>query len=54
MGYDAYWVRYTIAGPGESPARVEKGRDKLFTHSRGGRLAIDRLPLVKPAVRRQE
>ena len=53
-GYDAYWVRYTIGKPGESPVRVEKGRDKLFTHSRGGRLGIERLPLVKPDLRRQE
>ncbi|MDI1477100.1 DCC1-like thiol-disulfide oxidoreductase family protein [Polyangium sp. y55x31] len=53
-GYDAYWVTYTIGKPGESPARVEKGREKLFTHSRGGRLAIDRLPILKPDVRRQE
>ncbi|MDC0749539.1 DCC1-like thiol-disulfide oxidoreductase family protein [Polyangium mundeleinium] len=53
-GYDAYWVKYAIAKPGESPARVEKGREKLFTHSRGGRLAIDRLPIIKPDVRRQE
>ncbi len=53
-GYDAYWVRYSIAKPGEGPARVETGRDKIFTHSRGGRMGIERLPIVKPAIRRQE
>lgn len=54
-GFDAYWVRYSIAPPGSNPARIETGRDKLFTHSRGGRLAVERLPLIKPeAPRRKE
>ncbi|MDI1443196.1 DCC1-like thiol-disulfide oxidoreductase family protein [Polyangium sp. 6x1] len=53
-GYDAYWVKYAIGKPGEGPARVEKGREKLFTHSRGGRLGVDRLPIIKPELRRQE
>lgn len=47
-GYDGYWLKYTIAVPGQTPMRVLTGRDKIFTHSRGGRLGIDRLPLVKP------
>jgi hypothetical protein len=53
-GFDAYWLRYSIAKPGAAPTRVEVGRDKLFTHSRGGRLAIDHLPAIKPELRRKE
>jgi len=52
-GFDAYWVRYSIAAPGESPPRAAIGRDKLFTHSRGGRIATERLPLLKPNLRPQ-
>ena len=52
-GYDAYWVTSTTPRPGEKPAGQESKRDKLFTHSRGGRLQTDRLqPLVRPDTRR--
>jgi predicted DCC family thiol-disulfide oxidoreductase YuxK len=47
-GFDAYWIRYAIATPGQSPMRTITGRDKIFMHSRGGRLGIDRMPLIKP------
>lgn len=47
-GFDAYWIRYSIAQSGESPMRTITGRDKVFMHSRGGRLGIDRMPIVKP------
>jgi predicted DCC family thiol-disulfide oxidoreductase YuxK len=53
-GFDAYWVKYTIAPPGAAPARAAVARDKLFTHSRGGRLGVDRLPILRPGLRRQE
>jgi hypothetical protein len=52
-GYDAYWVRYSIAAPGQSPMRTVTGQNKVFTHSRGGKLAIDRIPLIKPDVMRR-
>jgi len=52
-GFDAYWVRYSIAKPGESPSRVSIGREKVFSHSRGGRMALERLPILKPELRRQ-
>lgn len=47
-GFDAYWIRYSIAQSGESPMRTITGRDKIFMHSRGGRLGIDRMPIIKP------
>lgn len=47
-GYDGYWVRYSLATPGQTPMRTITGRDKIFMHSRGGRLGLDRLPVVKP------
>jgi predicted DCC family thiol-disulfide oxidoreductase YuxK len=54
-GFDAYWMRYTIAPPGAAPARALAGRDKLFSHSRGGlRLSADRLPLLRPDLRKPE
>ncbi|MBK9261392.1 MAG: DUF393 domain-containing protein [Polyangiaceae bacterium] len=54
-GFEAYWLRYSIAAPGNVPMRALIGRDKIFMHSRGGRLGIDRLPIIKPdATRRPE
>ena len=47
-GYDGYWLKYTIATPGQTPMRTITAREKIFMHSRGGRLGIDRLPIVKP------
>jgi len=52
-GYDAYWIRYSIATPGTSPMRTITARDKIFMHSRGGRLGIDRMPIVKPDMTRR-
>ena len=54
-GFDGYWVRYSIALPGQTPMRTITGRDKIFVHSRGGRSGMDRIPLIKPdALRRPE
>lgn len=52
-GFDAYWIRYSIAASGESPMRTITGRDKIFMHSRGGRLGIDRMPIVNPTPTRR-
>jgi predicted DCC family thiol-disulfide oxidoreductase YuxK len=53
-GFDAYWVQYTIAPPGTAPARTPAAKDKLFTHSRGGRLGFEKMPVLRPELRRQE
>ena len=44
-GFEGYWLRYKIGAPGQTPLREMTGRTKIFTHSRGGKLGIDRLPL---------
>jgi len=46
LGFDAYWVRYKLPGPGERGLTVI-GRDKLFTHQRGGRQS-EALPTLTP------
>jgi hypothetical protein len=55
-GLDAYWVKDRTPPPGqerppEQQAALE--REKLFTHSRGGRLSVDRFPTLNPSLRRQ-
>lgn len=45
-GLDVYWVTYRSPAPGGTAAEV-LGRDKLFSHSRGGRTDT-KLPLLKP------
>lgn len=53
-GLDAYWVTEDTAPPGGG-AGTPVGRDKLFTHSRGGRSgagAGDRLPMLRPDLRK--
>ena len=52
-GYDAYWVRYSIGSPGQSPMRTIIAREKVFIHARGGRLGFDRVPQVKPELLRK-
>jgi hypothetical protein len=50
-GLDAYWVTEEMAPPGGAPAPA--GRDKLFTHSRGGRSGFgERMPMLRPDVRK--
>ena len=52
-GFDAYWVTSPTPPPGGERAGEEAKREKLFTHSRGGRLQTERLqPLVRPDARR--
>jgi predicted DCC family thiol-disulfide oxidoreductase YuxK len=46
-GFDGIWVRYSIAMPGQSPMRTITGREKIFTYSRGGRMGLDRIPIIK-------
>lgn len=52
-GYDAYWVRYSIGSPSQSPMRTIIARDKIFVHARGGRSGFDRVPLIKPEIMRK-
>lgn len=47
-GYDGYWIKYSITMPEQTPTRTITGRDKVFQYSRGGRLGMDRIPLIKP------
>lgn len=42
-GFDAYWLTYKSPPPGVKAVEIT-GRDKLFTHSRGGRGAV---PVIK-------
>lgn len=50
-GLDAYWVTEDTAPPGGAPTPVD--REKLFTHSRGGRGGLgERLPMLRPDVRK--
>jgi len=52
-GYDAYWVTTPTPPPGGKRDASEPKREKLFTHSRGGRLQTERLPVLnRPDARR--
>ncbi|NUQ74471.1 MAG: DUF393 domain-containing protein [Polyangiaceae bacterium] len=53
-GYDAYWVTSPIPPPGQpKPSGDEAKREKLFTHSRGGRLQTERVqPVIRPDAKR--
>lgn len=53
VGLDAYWVKQPIPPPGAGPQNGEVERHKIFTHSRGGRLGLDRVPLVRPEILRK-
>lgn len=54
-GFDAYWVTTPSPPPGGPRPQAEQGREKLFTHSRGGRLQMDKLPpIVRPDARRPQ
>lgn len=44
-GFEGYWLRYKIAQPAQTPMREMIGRTKVFSHSRGGKLGIDRMPI---------
>lgn len=51
-GLDAYWVKQPIPPPGEPRAAEAATKEKMFTHSRGGKLGgtVDKgvLPLLRP------
>lgn len=50
-GLDAYWVKQPIPAPGTPRSPEAATKDKLFTHSRGGRLGVSAdkvLPLLRP------
>lgn len=52
-GLDAYWVKQPIPPPGTPRSPEAATKDKMFTHSRGGKLGIGfdsskPLPLVRP------
>lgn len=49
-GLDAYWLVYKSPAPGGSSLEIT-GREKLFTHQRGGRLNPSAIPLIKPILR---
>ena len=49
MGLDAYWIKQPIPRPGEPREAAVSGREKMFTHSRGGRGGLEKtLPLLRP------
>lgn len=53
-GYDAYWITSPSPPPGGARPAGEPQREKLFTHSRGGRLGLDKFsPVLRPDARRQ-
>lgn len=54
VGLDAYWVKQPIPAPGAPRSAESITKDKLFTHSRGGRLNIDKaLPILRPDLNRR-
>jgi predicted DCC family thiol-disulfide oxidoreductase YuxK len=48
-GLDAYWLVYKSPPPGGTAVEVV-GREKLFTHSRGGRINNASIPILKPGL----
>jgi hypothetical protein len=50
VGLDAYWLVYESPAPGGTAVTVS-GREKLFTHARGGKGSTS-LPLVRPVLNR--
>ena len=49
-GLDAYWVKQPIPPPGTPRAAEAVTKDKMFSHSRGGKLGLSpaTLPLLRP------
>lgn len=49
VGYDVYWIKQPIPRPGEPRVEGVTAREKLWTQSRGGRSALDKVfPLLRP------
>jgi predicted DCC family thiol-disulfide oxidoreductase YuxK len=44
VGFDAYWVTTPSPPPGGARGESQAAREKLFTHSRGGKLGVERAP----------
>jgi hypothetical protein len=52
-GLDAYWVTDASPPPGGARPEGSLAKEKLFTHSRGGRtLGLDKIPPLRPDIRR--
>jgi predicted DCC family thiol-disulfide oxidoreductase YuxK len=48
-GLDAYWLKQPIPEPGQARSPEAIAREKMFTHSRGGRFGSDKaLPILRP------
>ena len=51
VGYDGWWIKQPIPGPGQPRARGLSGREKFMTQARGGRLPEEKaLPALRPDV----
>ena len=50
VGLDAYWLAYKSPAPGGSAPEVT-GREKLFSHSRGGK-GDTKIPILRPSLLR--
>lgn len=48
VGLDAYWLSYASPAPGGAALEV-KGREKLFSHSRGGK-GDTKIPILRPSL----
>ncbi len=54
IGLDAYWVKQPIPPPGGARSAESITKDKLFTHSRGGRLNLEKaIPILRPELNRR-
>ena len=47
-GLDAYWVTQPSPAPGQRQTDAPSEKEKIFTHSRGGRLGLDKFPAIRP------
>ncbi|MFO0760403.1 MAG: DCC1-like thiol-disulfide oxidoreductase family protein [Byssovorax sp.] len=53
-GLDAYWVKQPIPPPGQPRTAESITKEKLFTHSRGGRLNLEKtLPIFRPDLQKR-
>ncbi|MEO7330787.1 MAG: DCC1-like thiol-disulfide oxidoreductase family protein [Minicystis sp.] len=54
IGLDAYWIKQTIPPPGAERSADSITKEKLFTHSRGGRLNLEKaIPILRPDLNRR-
>jgi hypothetical protein len=52
-GYDAIWIVQPTPPPGAAEPPPDAERKSLWTHSRGGRMGGDRVPILRPDARKQ-